>query len=123
MWKQWHDETAGAAHWFEGWMALLAVNLSATGSIARWGWELWLLMAIQAATGILVVHTRLDAKIAAKIAAIVAQKNPAQAIAPAKKTSRRAAFAAVGALALIAVAAARMGRGWLALALLVASAG
>jgi len=93
----------------------LAVSLSATGSIARWGWELWLLMAAQATTGILVVHARLDAKIAAKITA----KTAAQP----DETFRRAAFVALGALVLVAAAAAVMSRGWAALALVLAAAG
>ena len=42
----------------------LAVSLSATGSIQRWCLWLWLFLAMQAATGILVVHARLDARIA-----------------------------------------------------------
>ena len=42
----------------------LATSLSATGAIAPWCWWLWLLMAMQATTGILVVHARLDARIA-----------------------------------------------------------
>jgi len=42
--------------------------LSATGAIAPWCWGLWLLLAMQATAGILVVHARLDARIAARIA-------------------------------------------------------
>ncbi len=42
----------------------LAMCLSATGAIAPWCWWLWLLMAMQATAGILVVHARLDARIA-----------------------------------------------------------
>jgi len=42
----------------------LAVSLSATGSIQKWCLWLWLFLAMQAATGILVVHARLDARIA-----------------------------------------------------------
>ena len=42
----------------------LATCLSARGAIAPWCWWLWLLMAMQAAAGILVVHARLDARIA-----------------------------------------------------------
>lgn len=41
----------------------LAVSLSATGSIQKWCLWLWLFLAMQAATGILVVHARLDARI------------------------------------------------------------
>ena len=42
----------------------LATSLSATGTIAPWCWWLWLLLALQATAGILVVHARLDARIA-----------------------------------------------------------
>ena len=44
----------------------LAMSLSAAGHIAPWCWWLWVLLAAQAATGILVVHARLDARIALK---------------------------------------------------------
>ncbi len=44
----------------------LATSLSATGTIPRWCWWLWLLLAMQATAGILVVHARLDARIAAR---------------------------------------------------------
>lgn len=180
VWKQQHDETADAARWFLGWMALLAVSgvillatwpvratlalglgvgifsalaiavnvknkqrstlfqiasalaltssslavsLSATGTIAPWGWSLWLLMAAQATTGILVVHARLDAKIAARIAAKLAAQNPPQPLAPADQKFRQAAIVAVVALVCIAIAAAQTGRVWIAAALLLAAAG
>jgi hypothetical protein len=42
----------------------LATSLSATGTIQTWCWWLWLFLALQAAAGILVVHARLDARIA-----------------------------------------------------------
>jgi hypothetical protein len=42
----------------------LATSLSATGSVQTWCWWLWLFLALQAAAGILVVHARLDARIA-----------------------------------------------------------
>src|SRR5579863_8947094 len=44
----------------------LVISISATGSIAPWCWWLWLLMALQATAGILVVHARLDARIASR---------------------------------------------------------
>lgn len=44
----------------------LAMSLSATGRIVDWCWWLWALLGAQAATGILVVHARLDARIALK---------------------------------------------------------
>lgn len=49
----------------------LAVSLSATGAIQKWCWWLWLFLAMQAAAGILVVHARLDARIALRKAANV----------------------------------------------------
>jgi hypothetical protein len=175
VWKQRHEETADAARWFAGWLALLiasglvllatwpikatiamglgvaifsalaiavnvknrqrstlfqiasalaltssslAVCLSATGAIAPWCWQLWLLMAMQATTGILVVHARLDAKIAARLAA----KNSAQKTQP-DETFRRAAMFAIGVLLCAAVAAALAARPSIALALLAAVAG
>ena len=89
----------------------LAICLSATGSIAPWCWWLWLLMAMQATAGILVVHARLDARIATR------------GTAPSRETYRRAAQVALGVLACAAIAAAIVGRAWIALALLVVLAG
>ncbi|MBZ5609228.1 MAG: YwiC-like family protein [Acidobacteriia bacterium] len=89
----------------------LATSLSATGSIAGWCWWLWLLLAMQATAGILVVHARLDARIASR------------GTAPAAEGYRRAAQVALGVLACGAIAAAVLGRFWIALALLVAAAG
>lgn len=42
----------------------LAISLAATGKIQQWCLWLWLFLAMQAAAGILVVHARLDARIA-----------------------------------------------------------
>ena len=42
----------------------LATCLAATGSVAPWCWWFWALSAMQATAGILVVHSRLDARIA-----------------------------------------------------------
>ena len=89
----------------------LATSLSATGAIAPWCWWLWLLMTMQATAGILVVHTRLDARIASR------------GTVQASKHLRRAAQVSLGALACAAVAAALLGHGWIALALLVAVMG
>ncbi len=168
VWKQRHQETAVAARWFAGWMALLllsglvlvtawplkatlamglgagifaalaiAVNLknrqrstlfqiasaaaltssslatflAASGALAPWCWGLWLLMAMQATAGILVVHARLDARIASR------------GTAPASEQFRRAAQVALGVLFCAAVAAALLRRGWIALALLLAVTG
>ena len=168
VWKQPHPETAAAARWFAGWMALLilsglvllaawpiaavvpmglgvaafsalaiwinvnnrqrstlfqiasaaaltssslAASLSATGAIAPWCWVLWVLLAMQATAGILVVHARLDARIALRGAA------------PPGEPFRRAALIAVAVLLAGAAGAVFLLRGWIALALLAAAAG
>ena len=67
----------------------------------------WLLMAMQAAAGILVVHARLDARIALR------------GTGSATVRFRRAAQVALIALACAAVASAILARGWIALALLL----
>ena len=85
----------------------LAAGLSATGSIAPWCWWLWPLMAMQAASGILVVHARLNARIAARNNTL------------ADRGHRRAAMGALGVLACAAIAAIVLRRGWIALALLI----
>jgi len=85
----------------------LATSLSATGAIAPWCWWLWLLMAMQATAGILVVHARLDARIAAR------------GTAPATERFRRAAHVSLGVLTCAGVTATILGRGWIAVALLV----
>jgi 4-hydroxybenzoate polyprenyltransferase len=85
----------------------LATSLSATGTIAPWCWWLWLLMAMQATAGILVVHTRLDPRVASR------------GTAQASKHLRSAAQVSLSALAGAAVTAAILGHGWIALALLV----
>lgn len=89
----------------------LATSLSATGTIAPWCWGLWLLMAMQSTAGILVVHARLDARIALR------------GTGSATDRFRRAAQVALIALACAAVAAAILVRGWIALALLLAVTG
>ena len=93
----------------------LATSLSATGAIAPWCWWLWLLLALQASAGILVVHARLDARIAARAAS-----RPA---VPAREDFRRAAQILLIVLACGAVTAIVLRRGWIALALLVAVVG
>ncbi|HEV2486596.1 MAG TPA: YwiC-like family protein [Terracidiphilus sp.] len=89
----------------------LATSLSATGGIAPWCWWLWLLLALQATAGILVVHARLDARIALR------------STAPAGENFRRAAEISLVVLACAAVMSAVLGRGWIALALMVAVVG
>ena len=85
----------------------LAASLSATGAIEPWCWWLWLLMTIQATAGILVVHARLDARIASR------------GTEPARERFRPAAQISLSTLVCAAVTAAVLGRGWIALALLV----
>jgi hypothetical protein len=89
----------------------VATCLSATGTIAPWCLWFWLLAALQATAGILVVHARLDARIALK------------GIVPASKQFRRAAQGTLGVMACAAVTAAAMGKGWVAAALALAAAG
>lgn len=73
--------------------------LAAIGRIPDWCWLLWIFSAMQATAGILVVHARLDARIAAR-------KD-----APSPTHRRRAAYvaqAAVMAAAIVAVVAGRL---------------
>lgn len=85
----------------------LATSLSATGTIAPWCWWLWLLMAMQATAGILVVHARLDARIALR------------GTVPQGLRFRHAAQISLVALACAALASILLGRVWIALALLM----
>ena len=89
----------------------LATCLSATGRIAPWCMWLWFLMAIQPTAGILVVHSRLDARVAAR------------ETMPASEQFRHAAKVSLGVLLAAAVIATILRRGWIALALLVVVAG
>ncbi|HUX43700.1 MAG TPA: YwiC-like family protein [Terracidiphilus sp.] len=89
----------------------LACAISALGTIPAWCWWLWVLLSLHATVGILVVHARLDAR--------VAPRSPA----PGARQSRRTALAAVAVVAGAALAAAVLGRWWIALALAVAAAG
>ena len=168
VWKNPHPETAAAARWFAGWVAILAgsgfvlltrwplkaiaamglgatvfsalavamnvknrqrstlfqivsaaaltssclaMSLSATGSVPRWCWWLWLLLAMQASAGILVVHSRLDARIALR------------GKVPGSERYRVAAQIAVAVLASTAIAFAIIGGALIALALLIAALG
>jgi len=72
----------------------LAACLSATGAIQPWCWSLWALSAMQATAGILVVHARLDARIALR------KPTPDQG------TWRRPAMVAAGFLLVAALVAA-----------------
>ncbi len=89
----------------------LATCISAKGAIARWCWWYWALIAMQAGAGILVVHARLDARIALRKAA------------SASLNFRHAAQAALGLLVCAAVAAIILGDAWIALALALAVVG
>jgi hypothetical protein len=89
----------------------LATCISATGSIAPWCWWFWALIAIQASAGILVVHSRLDARIALR--------KPAAA----SLQFRNAAKAALGLLLCAAATAMALKRLWIALALALAVVG
>jgi hypothetical protein len=87
----------------------LAACLAAKGEIPKWGWQLWLLCAMQASAGIFVVHARLDARIATRRG----QDAPAE--------NRRAAFVCQFLLLAAAGWFAFEGRLWIAAALLVAA--
>jgi len=89
----------------------LAACLSATGAIQPWCWGLWALSAIQATAGILVVHARLDARIALR------KPTPDQG------TWRRPAMVAAGFLLVAALVAACARQPWIAAALCLAGAG
>ena len=52
----------------------VATCIAATGGVARWCWWLWGLIALQASAGILVVHARLDARIALRKAATASRQ-------------------------------------------------
>ena len=86
-------------------------SLSATGAIAAWCWWFWALSILQATAGILVVHARLDARIALR----GAKAGSGQ--------FRQAAFVTQGAIACAAVSAVATGRGCIAAALAVIACG
>lgn len=89
----------------------LATSLSATGTVQKWCWWLWLFLALQAAAGILVVHARLDARIALRNAAKATQ------------IFRRNAQIAVVVLAAAAAVAGALHHGFVSAALVVAALG
>jgi hypothetical protein len=89
----------------------LMACLAAEGRVPEWGWLLWALCALQAATGIFVVHARLDARIAAK-------KGQAAPVA-----NRRVAVGFVCALGLAAVVFALRGQHLVAAGLAILVAG
>lgn len=89
----------------------LMACLAATGSVPNWCWLLWVLSAMQAAAGIFVVHSRLDARIAARKGHIASPGN------------RRAAFVSQGMLIAAAVYFASAGHLLISAALILAVAG
>ncbi len=89
----------------------LATCISAIGTVASWCWWFWVLIAMQASAGILVVHARLDARIALRKAS------------PASLQFRRAAQVAVAVLLCAAIMAFTFDRIWIALAFAIAAIG
>lgn len=89
----------------------LATCISAVGAIAPWCWWFWALIAMQASAGILVVHARLDARIALRKTAAANQQ------------FRHSAQAALGILLCAAAAALILRHAWIGLALGVAVIG
>lgn len=89
----------------------LATCISATGGVAGWCWWFWALSAMQASAGILVVHARLDARIALRKST------------PASRQFRYAAQGAVIVLACAAVVALAVRKPWIAGALALGAAG
>ena len=89
----------------------VATCLAAAGSVARWCWWFWALSALQATAGILVVHARLDARIALRKATAASPQ------------FRRAAQVALTVLLSAAIAAAVLRHIPIALALALAAAG
>ena len=87
----------------------LAACISTTGTIQPWCWWFWGLSASQAAAGILVVHSRLEARIA------VRKSNSSSS------RFRAPALLAQAALLAGAVALAILGRPWIAVALTIAA--
>lgn len=89
----------------------VAMCLTITGGVATWCWWFWGLMTLQASAGILVVHARLDARLALRGKAEPGEK------------FRRAAIWFLGLMGCTAIYAALQGRAWVAIGLAVAVAG
>ena len=89
----------------------LATCISAIGFVAPWCWWFWALIAMQAGAGILVVHARLDARIALRKTTAASQQ------------FRHAALGALGLLLCAAIAAIILKHFWIALALALAFLG
>jgi hypothetical protein len=89
----------------------LATCIAATGTVTAWCWWFWALSAMQASAGILVVHARLDARIALRKSA------------PLSRQFRLAAQTGVGVLLLASASAVFLRHNWIALALGLAAVG
>jgi hypothetical protein len=89
----------------------VATCIAASGKVTSWCWWFWALSAMQASAGILVVHARLDARIALRKSA------------PVSRQLRLAAQAAVGVLLSASAAAVLTRHGWIAAALALAALG
>jgi len=89
----------------------LVACLSVQGRVTGWCWLLWLLTSLQSAAGIFVVHSRLDARLAAR-------KGQAG-----NTDSRRAAFISLFLLVIAAACFVFIARFWIAAALMIAAAG
>lgn len=90
----------------------LAACLAALGEVPVWGWELWVLCALQSTAGIFVIHARLEARAAT------------HRTEPSQPGSRRSAKVAIGVLVVAAAAATYLGYRWtIPAALLVAAYG
>jgi hypothetical protein len=89
----------------------LAACLSATGTIQPWCWALWLLLSAQATAAILVVHARLDARIAQRRSLVASPR------------FRRAAIIALAAMGAAGIGALCLRRVAIALALFLAVVG
>ena len=87
----------------------LVACLAAEGTIPKWCWLLWLLCAMQATTGIFVVHARLDALVATRKAQAADSQN------------RRAAFLCDLGLFLVGGIFAFLAQPWIAAALFLAA--
>lgn len=81
--------------------------LSAVGRIPAWCWLLWLLCTLQAVAGIFVVHSRLEARIAAR-------KNTSE-----QSSSRRVAYFAQGVVMVAAACFVVLKQPWIAAALVL----
>jgi hypothetical protein len=87
----------------------LIACLAAIGRIPDWCWFLWTLSTLQSVAGIFVIHSRLDARIAARRETTDA--------------NRRTAFAAIAAMICVGLWFLYAGRFWIAAALVFSAVG